>query len=72
MPRQIYYKLGECWEAKQGENYSQEAIEIEIGEGAWQGKGDMTETVQQRKRKRHQAAKGRKVCAQQRMCICRV
>lgn len=45
MSRQIYYKLGECWEAKQGGNYSYEVIEIEIGEDAWQGNGDMTETI---------------------------
>lgn len=45
MSRQIYYKLGELWEAKQGENYSYGVIEIEIGEDAWQGNGDMTETV---------------------------
>lgn len=45
MSRQIYYKLGECGKAKQGGNYPYEVIELEIGEDAWQGNGDTTETV---------------------------
>lgn len=45
MSRQIYYELGECGEAKDGENYSHELRKPEVGEDAWQGSGDRTETV---------------------------
>lgn len=73
MSRQIYCKLGECGEAKQGGNHSYEVIDLEIGEDTWLKKWrhDRNRLAEKEKNASSSKEGGRKVCAQQRMCMYR-